>query len=366
LVHLKKASKMTWSSVKFLFFVLVFSSVAAVGYASDGEEGEEAFKRCVIENKVLPKGSYTEKDAIINLDIAWQHQKAIRALAQEHADMFPKSLPDGEIPTLNQNGFHWGMGSAIPVELSKLIHETNPTTLLEIGSCYGCDAVALVKNYPLLSVSAVDICDKHVALMEALVAKCLDEEQRTRIAVQQADIMILGSIQQKENSIDIAVISKVLHFYQDADSMKALQNLFPLIKPGGYVIMSHMSNRAHIILEWLTWAVGGFVPQPGSLARTVTRCEKLQWGYYFSPEDMARIVAPTGFKIVTNQYMGMIYAKRASNYWMVGGVNMQEAVLYTVLRKPLYDSSQVVNINDSFLKYVASARMEYDSVSARE
>jgi 2-polyprenyl-3-methyl-5-hydroxy-6-metoxy-1,4-benzoquinol methylase len=212
----------------------------------------------------------------------------------------------------------------------------------------------------------VDICDKHVALMEALVAKCLDEEQRTRIAVQQADIMILGSIQQKENSIDIAVISKVLHFYQDADSMKALQNLFPLIKPGGYVIMSHMSNRAHIILEWLTWAVGGFVPQPGSLARTVTRCEKLQWGYYFSPEDMARIVAPTGFKIVTNQYMGMIYAKRASNYWMVGGVNMQEAVLYTVLRKPLYDSSQVVNINDSFLKYVASARMEYDSVSARE
>ena len=125
--------------VKSLFIILAIF-VSSSTYSSDHQTGEDYFKQFAIQNNLMAWDDVTIK----NLDLAWKHQLAIRTMAKENDEFFPDMLADGEIETLNKMGCHWGFGPAITVEVAKHIRPYASTQLLEIGSCYGFDALALI------------------------------------------------------------------------------------------------------------------------------------------------------------------------------------------------------------------------------
>ncbi len=333
---------MKWLRTQSILFSLAFSCVYSVSFASyqlvlavDSEE--ERFKHSITVNNVLPLECFAVDELNYDVKTAWEHQRAITTLTQANAELLPAILSDGQVPTSNNMGFQWGYSPAIVIALSKLIRDKPPLTLLEIGCAYGCDAIELIRRYSNLSITAVDISSEHIRIMNQLMLRNLDADQQCRLSLQNADFRAFGSIQQAYNSVDIAVISKVLHFYNEADIVASLNNLYPLIKPGGYVIMSNMACECHRLLKLVNKLYGGYGPaiaNPGKLIKALFSREKIPYAYYFSTQDMERIIEQTYFHMVHNLYTGHIYDNNTRRYRLLGVRNSQGSVLYTVLRKP--------------------------------
>jgi SAM-dependent methyltransferase len=318
-----------------LLIAFIISFISHHAYASyDSEEID--FKRSLEGNNVLGSSTTPAPLEVINdQSVAWGHQRSIRRIVQEHKYSLPAARPDGEIPTQNDMGYHWGLGPAIVVKLGKLIEKKGPIKLLEIGSCYGFDAIALLQRYEDLSITAVELSSKHHAVMKQLVEDILTENESQRLTMIQGDFIELAD-DLFAPPFDIVVISKVLHFYDEKDNLPFLAKVKALLKPEGYLVMSHMSNQSHFILKYVTGLTRGWFPRPDGILNNIKSCHcgPILWGYYFSTEAMASLAKKTGFNIETNEYTGIVHNKEADRYWFIGGIHRDLCALFTVLRKP--------------------------------
>lgn len=289
-----------------------------------------SFKSSLIKNCVLPK----EDSSSPNLEIAWQHQQRIRNLSLQNNDLFPDINPEGVVPTKNKMGVHLGFCPSMTVQLAQLIDPTKPLHILEIGSGYGFDAIALVQNYPLITVTALEIDLAHINLMNQLMGRVVTTDQRSRISSHLADFLNVENEKLENEAFDIVIISKVLHFYDEQDILRFLEKLQRVMKPGGYVVMSNVSNKCGKLQEFLSWVYGGYQPTLDmNISSDVSR-EQIRWIYFFSPEDMDRLAKKASFIVKRNTYVGTAHEGSSTNYGFFGEPNVKEFILHTVLQKP--------------------------------
>jgi ubiquinone/menaquinone biosynthesis C-methylase UbiE len=327
----REAIKMACFSAKDLCTLVLASFISSSSFASavpllNPESNEERFKRTVVETNAIPVEYLNGEDRDRNLDIAWNHHREVRQLIGEHSDIYAEISPvDKIIPTLNGNGLHSGFTEALPVLLSMLPPQKN-THILEVGSCYGIDAVVLVRKYPHIRITTVDLALAHVDKMNLLRERCLNEEQRSRLTVLTADMRHLLDLGLGQELFDMVIFSKVLHYYDRPVILQSLANIYPLLKPGGQVVIHNISPKCHWIYELSHWFFsGGWVLYAGD---PVT----LRKLFYYNQADMQAIIGQTEFETIMNQYNGSTAVEWRAK-WYTFGANYRQCYLLTILRK---------------------------------
>ncbi len=329
------------SAIGVLSTVFTFCLTAA-GFASGApmldpvETDEVHFKRLVIERNVVPLEYRDHLDS--KLDIAWRHQRETDELIDRNVDLYPGITGDRVIPCMDGKGYNSAFHSNITVALSMLIPEQG-ARILQIGSCYGFDAIVLVKTYPQLTYTAVDSFQPHLDKMQELINRSLDDEQKTRIIARCADILNLESLNLEKNFFDVVIFSNVLHRYNRDDIATALNNVYPLVKPSGQVITQNIACAAHLALKFVHYFWRGYGPYPGDPVEFVkemfTPGKKIPRLFCFKPEDMDEIVrGRTEFQIILNKHIGFIAEDWIRSKKKYGGLNVMACYVYTVLEKP--------------------------------
>ena len=310
--------------IKWAISFLVLTSFCHAGSAE-----ETAFKTNATENEAFQKGTFSHQ----NLEKAWQHQAFAYETAAKHPDLFPTILAYGEVATANNMGLSSGYAPAVTIAVEDIVDDSKPMRLLEIGSGYGFDAMSLIKRHPQLQITTIELDPTHVEKMKVLMGRALNEAEQTRLEPLQGDFLHPdGSLADKQ--YDVAVVSKVLHFYDEGDIHLFLTNLYPLLKPGAKVVMSHISNRVAKVIEVASSFYGGYMTQPKSLWDLLPTSQNVGKLYYFSPEDMSRLAKDAGYNVIANEYVGTVQEKKSTSSGWLGGPNTAECILHTVLEKP--------------------------------
>ena|GEM_PF-2152750 len=359
---------MNCSVMKYFLATLMLSCFSNQGFASEQEDiDEKRFRAGILENCALPLGTRTHHHATI----AWEHQKLIRKMLNDNRDLFPEVLPDGEVKTANNMGFHWGLAPSVRIAIETCLDYPNREShILEVGSCYGFDAIALIMKFRLLKITCIEMDAAHTDKMEQLMERVLTQEQRARIKVCIGDILdeedygltshlervliqeqrarikvCMGDILDEEDygltnhldgvSYDLAIVSKVLHFYDLEDVVKILRHVYYRLKPEGFVVMSNMSNKCHKVVEVASSICGGFMPKPETIIPAMTCRGSLGWMHFFSKESMKELAEQADYEVIKNSYVGTVYHNSAASYssWLLGAVNAKECILHTVLQK---------------------------------
>ncbi len=230
-------------------------------------------------------------------------------------------------------GFNWGYHPSLAAGVDKLVRGSEPKTLVEIGSAYGPDDLALIRNHPHLKVVTMDPAAPHVEIQNKLAKAYLTLEEQTRLTTH------VGSFPQDagliaDNSADVVVISAVLHFYKDVEIKTFLKDLNKKVKPGGRVLITNISDRMSYITRLMTWIFGNWAPYLHGPNRYLGWIP-YGWNNFTNPDQMKRLAEDTGFEVESSHYVGNINDKDANQWWWIGGLNMMESHNYTVLRRSL-------------------------------
>lgn len=328
---------MNCSVMKYFLATLMLSCFSTQGFASEQEDiDEKRFRAGIFENCALPLGTRTHHHATL----AWEHQKLIRKMLNDNRDLFPEVLPDGEVKTANNMGFHWGLAPSVRIAIDTCLDYPNREShILEVGSCYGFDAIALIMKFRLLRITCIEMDAAHTDKMEQLMERVLTQEQRARIKVCIGDILDeedYGLTSHLDDvSYDLAIVSKVLHFYDVEDVVKILRHVYYRLQPEGSVVMSNMSNKCHKVVEVASSICGGFMPKPETIIPAMTCRGSLGWMHFFSKESMKELAEQADYEVIENSYVGTVYHNSAASYssWLLGAVNAKECILHTVLQK---------------------------------
>lgn len=247
--------------------------------------------------------------------------------------ILPEVMGDHQIRTQNQMGFNWGYHPSMAAGVEAAARGTEPKTLVEIGSAYGVDDLALIRNHPNLKVVTMDPGTPHVEIQNKLAKAYLTPEEQTRLTTH------VGSFPQnaallEDNGADVVVISAVLHFYKDAEVSAFLKDLNPKVKPGGRVLITNISDRLSLLTRLCTAIFGNWAPYLYGSDYKLLGFIPYGWQNFMNPDQMKRLVNGTGFEVESSQYVGIINDKESQRWWWIGGLNITEAMNYTVLRRP--------------------------------
>jgi len=247
--------------------------------------------------------------------------------------ILPEILSDHQIRTQNNQGLNWGYHPAMAAGVDASVRGSEPKTLVEIGSAYGPDDLALIRNHPNLKVITLDPGAAHVGIQNKLAQVYLSPSEQSRLT------SYVGSFPQnaaliKDNSADVVVISAVLHFYKDEEIVTFLKTLESKVKPGGRVLITNLSDHLSLLTQILTSVFGNWAPYLYGSDGKLLGFIPYGWQNFMNPDQVRRLVKDTGFEVESSQYVGIINDKEGQRWWWIGGLNLEEAMNYTVLKKP--------------------------------
>lgn len=131
---------------------------------------------------------------------------------------------NGFIPTLNQMGYMDTVPDRINKAFMAYTHEQKKR-VLEVGCAYGLVSVPLAKNR--IEIVACDADERHLTILK----NSLTYEEEKAITLIQGTIPHTLSFEAE--SFQAVLASMVLHFLRPAEILRAFQDIFQWLKPGG-------------------------------------------------------------------------------------------------------------------------------------
>ncbi|GAB4392217.1 MAG: hypothetical protein Tsb005_05300 [Gammaproteobacteria bacterium] len=153
-------------------------------------------------------------------------------------DLVERTIYNRYVKTLNQQGFmldildDFGLGFVNYVH--QYMQQHQQCEVLEIGAAFG------IATLPTLATGAHVVCNDLDAAHLAIVEQRSLKELQT--ANMQPQLTLLpgafpDEIQLEDNSFDVILASRVLHFFEPALLMRAVAKMYACLKPGGKVFI---------------------------------------------------------------------------------------------------------------------------------
>lgn len=282
----------------------------------------QEYQKVTTENKCLIDEQSFEK--------AWQHRKGLNHIISIAEDLGLKAEADAKVSINNSDGrwvgYHWGYSPVLAAELYKLLEENSEVHLLAVGSGIGLDASVLVKNFPKLTVTAIDQEPLYKNIASDIADQYLDKSERARLT------FVKGTFPQNidnDAEYDIVVAAKVIQRYNDTHIESLLQSAHDHLKPGGFMLQENASAKCCGLIDWLTSYFGNYIPAK----ITSTAWFGLGFVNFISTDQMRGLAESAGFDVTQNTYIGSPWVNRIKAYSWTWAYP-KEVMLYTKLQKP--------------------------------
>lgn len=263
---------------------------------------------------------------------AWMHYQFSHDLVINNKDLFSEIKQDGAVETKNKMGFHTGFCPEAALEIFRYFKPEQPLKILEIGSGYGFDSIALANLFPKAQITCIEIDPDQVDVMSKIMSRLNGPEIGGRIQPYVADFLKSGHLNLMQNQYDLIILSKVLHFYSRKDMDKFFRKVSKLLKPGAMVIITSVSDKTSPFVYYSSKFFGERLPMPSMIKSAFI--PSFQWVTFSNPGLMNRLSRRNGLESLKNMYIAKSYYEPTEASPDFFSPNYENFMLLTVLQKP--------------------------------
>ncbi len=272
------------------------------------------------------------QQSVENLKMVGDHQATKQKIIRKglESGILPHPDPDGGLPLPRRpySGPNYGYGPSTVVSVNDLLTGERPVNLLDIGSAFGCDALALLTKHDKLRMTTVELYPDLSDAMNKLATLVLTPEQGRRLTSYHGEFTRVAA-QISDGTFDGVILSQTLSFWPDDKIELLLKSLYPKVKPGGRIFIKTGSDEV-FHNSWISNVFKGYCFYPGYL-----RFWGIPYGWFnfTSPQQMTTLSQAAGFEIESIDYVGTTSVVYSQSWWPLK-IDQTMTNLVTTLKRP--------------------------------